>query len=306
MKRAVSISIGSSKRDKATQVNILGETVSIERIGTDGDMKKANALYRELDGKVDAFGVGGAVLGIMMEDKWSTMHSVQSLITGVNQTPIVDGTGLKMTLEKKITSVINQELAGYVKEKRAFVAVALDRWGSARAFLDDGYDVIFGDLMFAMGLEIPIRSEKSLRKLGNMLLPIMSRLPFEWIYPTGEKQNEREPKYQQFFEWATVVAGDCHYLWKYMPEKLPGRVVVTNTTTQSDQDFFNNAGIKYLITTTPILDGRSFGTNMMEAAIVAALGRKDPVDYAHPGDYFEIMEQAISEIPLRPQVKELN
>lgn len=305
MKRAVSISIGSSKRDKATQVNILGETVSIERIGTDGDMKKANALYRELDGKVDAFGVGGAILGIMLEDKWSTMHSVQSLISGVTQTPIVDGTGLKMTLEKKITDVINKDLAGIVNEKRAFVAVALDRWGSARAFLDDGYEVIFGDLMFAMGLSIPVRSEKQIRALGNALLPIMSRLPFEWVYPTGEKQNEREPKFQQFFEWATVVAGDCHYLWKYMPEKLPGRVVVTNTTTTNDQEFFRNAGIKHLITTTPILDGRSFGTNMIEAAIIAAMGRKEPVDYAHPGNYFEIMEKAICEIPLRPQVKEL-
>lgn len=305
MKRAVSISIGSSKRDKATQVKLFGETISIERIGTDGDMKKANALYRELDGKVDAFGVGGALLGIMMEDKWSTMHSVMSLIEGVSKTPVVDGTGLKMTLEKKITGTINNELGGYVKEKRAFVAVALDRWGSARAFLDDGYDVVFGDLMFAMGLSIPIRSEKQIRSLGNTLLPIMSRLPFEWVYPTGEKQNEREPKYQKYFEWATVVAGDCHYLWKYMPEKLPGRVVVTNTTTQTDQDFFKHAGIKYLITTTPILDGRSFGTNMMEAAIVAALGRKEPVDYANPGDYFEIMEKAIADIPLKPQVKEL-
>ncbi len=304
MKRAVSISIGSSKRDKATQVNLLGETISIERIGTDGDMKKANALYRELDGKVDAFGVGGALLGIMMEDKWSTMHSVQSLITGVNQTPIVDGTGLKMTLEKKITNVINNDLSGVVKEKRAFVAVALDRWGSARAFLDDGYDVIFGDLMFAMGLGIPIHSEKQIRALGNALLPVMSRLPFEWLYPTGEKQNEREPKYQKYFEWATVVAGDCHYLWKYMPDKLPGRVIVTNTTTPSDQEFFKNAGIKHLITTTPILDGRSFGTNMIEAAIIAALGRKEPVDYAHPGNYFETMEKAIREIPLTPQVKE--
>jgi len=305
MKRAVSISIGSSKRDKATQVTILGETVSIERIGTDGDMKKANALYRELDGKVDAFGVGGAVLGIMMEDKWSTMHSVQSLIRGVTQTPIVDGTGLKMTLEKKITEVINKDLAGVITEKRAFVAVALDRWGSARAFMDDGYDVIFGDLMFAMGLSMPIHSEKQIRALGNLLLPVMSRLPFEWIYPTGEKQNVREPKYEKFFEWATVIAGDCHYLWKYMPDKLPGRVVVTNTTTTTDQEFFRSAGIKHLITTTPILDGRSFGTNMIEAAIVAAMGRKEPVDYANPGNYFEIMEKAINEVPLRPQVKEL-
>jgi hypothetical protein len=305
MKRAVSISIGSSKRDKTTQVNLLGETISIERIGTDGDMKKANALYRELDGKVDAFGVGGALLGIMMEDKWSTMHSVQSLIEGVKTTPIVDGTGLKMTLEKKITDVINTELHGVVSEKRAFVAVALDRWGSARAFLDDGYDVIFGDLMFAMGLGIPVRSEKQIINLGNALLPIMSRMPFEWVYPTGEKQNVREPKYAKYFEWATVVAGDCHYLWKYMPEKLPGRVIVTNTTTPADQEFFKQAGIKHLITTTPILDGRSFGTNMIEAAIIAALGRKEPVDYAHPGDYFEVMEKAIREIPLRPQVKEL-
>jgi len=305
MKRAVSISIGSSKRDKATEVTILGETVSIERIGTEGDMKKANALYRELDGKVDAFGVGGALLGIMMEDKWSTMHSVMSLIEGVHQTPIVDGTGLKMTLEKKVTDTINDDLAGVVKEKRAFVAVALDRWGSARAFLDDGYDVVFGDLMFAMGLAIPIHSEKQIRNLGNALLPIMSRLPFEWVYPTGEKQNEREPKYQKYFEWATVVAGDCHYLWKYMPESLPGRVIVTNTTTQTDQEFFKQAGIKHLITTTPILDGRSFGTNMIEAAIIAALGRKEPVDYANPGNYFEIMEKAIKDIPLKPQVKEL-
>ncbi len=305
MKRAVSISIGSSKRDKATEVTLLGETISIERIGTDGDMKKANALYRELDGKVDAFGVGGALLGIMMEDKWSVMHSVQSLIAGVNKTPIVDGTGLKMTLEKKVIETINNDLPGVVKDKRAFVAVALDRWGSARAFLDDGYEVVFGDLMFAMGLEIPIRTEKQIRNLGNALLPIMSRLPFEWVYPTGEKQNEREPKYKKYFEWATVVAGDCHYLWKYMPESLPGRVIVTNTTTQSDQEFFKQAGIKHLITTTPILDGRSFGTNMIEAAIIAALGRKEPVDYANPGNYFEIMEKAIKEIPLRPQVKEL-
>ena len=70
MKRAVSISIGSSKRDKAVEIELLGEKVSIERIGTDGDMEKAAQMYRELDGKVDAFGVGGADLGIYVDRKW--------------------------------------------------------------------------------------------------------------------------------------------------------------------------------------------------------------------------------------------
>jgi hypothetical protein len=304
MKRAVSISIGSSSRDKKVEINLLGETVSLERIGTDGDMEKAAQLYGELDGKVDAFGVGGALLGVMIEDKWSTMHSVQSLIKYVRTTPVVDGTGLKMTLEKHVTQVINEDLHGYVKEKRAIVAVALDRWGTARAFLDDGYECIFGDLMFAMGLSIPLRSERAIRNVAAALLPIMSRAPFSWIYPTGEKQNEREPKFQKYFEWATVIAGDCHYLWRHMPDQLPGRVIVTNTTTPADQKFFKDAGIKYLITTTPVLDGRSFGTNMMEAAIVAVLGRKQPVDYAHPGTYFAEMESAIKAVPFRPQVQE--
>ncbi len=70
MKRAVSISMGSSKRNKAVEVELLGERVTIERIGTDGDMEKAARLYQELDGKVDAFGVGGADLGLLVDDKW--------------------------------------------------------------------------------------------------------------------------------------------------------------------------------------------------------------------------------------------
>ena len=305
MKRAVSISLGSSSRNKSVDINLLGETIRMERIGTDGDMQKATDLYTELDGKVDAFGVGGALLGIMVGNKWTPMYSVQSLIKNVRQTPVVDGTGLKMTLEKKVASVINNSLPGYVKEKKAFVAVALDRWGSAEAFMNDGYECVFGDLMFALGLGLPVRKRSTLINLANMLLPVLNRLPFSLLYPTGEKQNQRQPRFSEFFEWATVVAGDCHYLWRHMPERLPDRVIVTNTTTPADQDFFRSAGIKYLITTTPIIDGRSFGTNMIEAAILAALGRKDPVDYAQPGNYFNLMEEMLEKIPLTPQVKEL-
>ena len=42
---------------------------------------------------------------------------------------------------------------------------------------------------------------------------------------------------------------------------------------------------------------------MMEAALVAALGRKQAVDYANPGSYFSEMEDAIKAVPFRPQVQ---
>ena len=62
MRRAVSVSLGSSARDKRVVINLRGVPVSVERIGTDGDVATATRLFAELDGKVDALGVGGARL----------------------------------------------------------------------------------------------------------------------------------------------------------------------------------------------------------------------------------------------------
>jgi hypothetical protein len=63
---------------------------------------------------------------------------------------------------------------------------------------------------------------------------------------------------------ALTLQSDCHYIKQHLPDNLQGKVVVTNTTLQDVQD--RQVGVKYLVTATPVLDGRSFGTNLMEAA----------------------------------------
>ncbi len=277
MKRAVSISIGSSKRDKAVTVKLLGDEVSIERIGTDGDMEAAARKYQELDGKVDAFGVGGADLGLMVADKWYPLYSVQPMVRFIKQTPVVDGAGLKNTLETKAAPFVEAKLGEYIQQaggKKVFVMTGADRWGLAHGFVEAGYECTFGDFMFSLGIPIALHREKQLISLAAVVMPIAGRLPFKWVYPTGEKQEERKPKYPKWFQWATVVAGDCHYIKRYMPDDMKGKVVVTNTTTPQDVELFRKCGVKYLITTTPVLEGRSFGTNMMEAAMIAVSGKK--------------------------------
>src|SRR5512134_2062963 len=114
MKRAVSISIGSSKRNKAVEATLLGEKVSIERIGTDGDMEAAAMKYKDLDGTVDAFGVGGADLGAIIDGKWFALHSVTPMVRYVKKTPVVDGGGLKNTLENKVPTFIEQKIGDYI------------------------------------------------------------------------------------------------------------------------------------------------------------------------------------------------
>ena len=301
MKRAVSISIGSSKRNKSIEIEMLGEKILLERIGTDGDMEKAALLYKELDGQVDALGVGGADLGMLVDNKWYPIHSVQSLVRYVQKTPVADGTGLKNTLEYRLAGVIDREVGAYVQGmgKKAFIVGGVDRWGMARSFVDAKYEVIFGDLMFILGLPVKIHKLSTLKRLAALLIPVVSRLPFAWLYPTGEKQEHRIPKWEQYYEWGTVIAGDCHYVKRHMPDRLPGKIIATNTTTKEDLQFFQQVGIKYLITSTPVLDGRSFGTNMMEAALIAASGKGRKLS-------LEELDQMLDQLGFEPQLQELN
>lgn len=301
MKRAVSISIGSSKRDKAVEVELLGEKVRIERIGTDGDMEKAAQLYKELDGQVDAFGVGGADLGVMVDDKWYPLYSVQSMVRFVQRTPLVDGEGLKNTLENRLGAFIDSKIGDYVKRqgKKAFITLGVDRWGMTTSFVDAGYECTFGDLMFGLGLPIALHSTRNLKTVAALMMPIAGRLPFEWVYPTGEKQEKRIPKWERYYQWATVIAGDCHYIKRHMPVRLEGKIIATNTTTPADVEAFRQAGVKYLVTSTPVLEGRSFGTNMMEAALIAVSGKNRKLTRQEINDMLD-------QLGFEPQLQELN
>jgi len=299
MKHAVSISLGSSRRDKRAEVTLLGERVLIERIGTDGDMDAAARLYKDMDGKVDAFGLGGTDLGVLIDGTFYPLYSIRPMVRHVRQTPLVDGSGLKNTLEGHALPALMAHLGERLGDQRAFVVSGAERWGLSKSFFDHGFECVFGDLMFGLGLPVPVRTEQRLKSLAALVMPIAGRLPFSWIYPTGEKQEVRIPKYVRYYQWASVIAGDCHYIKKHLPDSLPGKAVITNTTTPDDVELFRRVGISTLVTTTPAINGRSFGTNMMEAALVAVSGAGRPLTLAE-------LDAMIQELDFRPQIRELN
>lgn len=300
MKRAVSISLGSSSRDKCVEVELLGEKVSIERIGTDGDVNKAAALYRELDGRVDAFGVGGTDLVIGTPHRYYRIRAAWRLIRDVKQTPVADGRNVKLTLERRCMAYVEAELGEELHPKRALVNVALDRYGMAESLIEAGYETVFGDLQFGLGIPIAVRRLRTVNALTAVLAPLVGYFaPISMFVPIGAKQHATVPKFTRWYTWATIIAGDCHYTRRHMPPELPGKTVLTNTTTEADVVRFREAGVRYLITTTPRYEGRSFGTNMLEAALTAVAGKGRSLTQ----DELLAMCEALG---LHPQIQKLN
>ena len=289
MKHAVSISLGSTTRDKKVTVTLLGEEITIERRGTNGNVDQAIRRFNELDGKVDAFGVGGIDLAVTVANRSYPLYDAKQLVAGVRHTPVVDGGGLKMTLERGLAQFLEQEIGDEVQPKRVLITAGVDRYGSALSFDQAGYQIIFGDLGFALRFPVPIRSLRGLRIMARILMPVAGRLPLEYLYPTGEKQEHIVPRFGNWYKWATVISGDCLYIKRHMPDRLDGKTIVTNTTTPADVEAFRQRGIRHLITATPRLEGRSFGTNMMEAALVAIAGKGRPLTYDELQEMLDLM-----------------
>ena len=314
MKRAVSVSLGSSTRDKKVIVNFKGQQISVERIGTNGDIEKAKQLYTELDSQVDAFGVGGVDLYLRLEGREYPLRAALKLVEGVKQTPVVDGRGLKHTLERRVfelaapalhntLSGTEREVQGLILEgvphfRRAFIPVAVDRIGLSQAVTEVSDEVIFGDLMVALGIPIPVRGIRNFKRVARVMLPFVSYFPMSMLY-YGSSGSEHEPKYQKYWLESDLLAGDFLFMRKYLPDDLSGKTVITNTTTEENVQFLRERGVRLMITTTPRYEGRSFGTNMMEAALTAYAGKGRPLSD-------DELNALIDELDLRPSVQVLN
>lgn len=289
IKEVVSISIGSSKRDHEVTVELFGESFRIRREGTDGDMDKAVVRLKELDGKVDAFGMGGIDIFLIAAGREYHFRDAKRFIDAVKATPLLDGTGLKGAVEADVVRFMHEDLGLTLAGKRVLVTSSVDRWGMTEGFYDAGCAVTAADLLYALGIDIMLRDRRTLERVVHLIAPIAVMLPFKWLYEAEadhETEVEAESKHAQLYRDADIIAGDYKYVRKYMPKDMAGKWIVTNTTTAQDVEFLRSCGVELLITSTPRLEGRSFGTNVIEATMVALDGAKARLS---PARYMELL-----------------
>jgi hypothetical protein len=261
-------------------------------------------MYRDFDGKVDAFGVGGLEFYIRVADKRYYMRDVRRVARAVRISKVGDGNGVKAILERRAFEALEKHLNAEGKSLQGLPALkttAVERYGMASAMVDAGLDVTFCDFMFALGLPIPVRKLSTVRLLAAVLLPVVTQLPFSWLYPLGAEQD-REPqkKWQRYYQRARVIGGDFLQVRQFLPDDLGGKIIVTNTTTQKNVEELQKRNLHILVTVTPRLEGRSFGTNVMEATLLSLMDK--PQAEVTEADFRDLIER----IPLEPNIEVLN
>ncbi len=304
MKKILSVSLGSESRDHTTRHVFLGEECELSRKGTNAGFDKALAMYREYDGKVDAFGVGGIEFYLGVGKRRYYFREAKRIRAAIKVSKVGDGNGVKGLLVQRAFAALETHLNGEGKTLKGMKALktnAVDRYVMAEALVKAGCEPVFGDLMFSLGLPIPVRKLSTVRLLAAVLLPVITQLPFKLFYPLGSAQDkEPEPKWTKYYEESTVLAGDFVSVRAHMPADLSGKIVVTNTTTARNVEELQKRGLHILVTTTPRLEGRSFGTNVMEATLRALIDKPDPEITA--ADFLDLIER----IPLEPNIEVLN
>ncbi|MBB5235378.1 quinate 5-dehydrogenase [Deinococcus budaensis] len=296
-KHVVSVSLGGSKRNAREELTVLGQPFVLERLGTDGDVGRAAALFQALDGRVDAFGLGGADLYVIAAGRRYTFGNVRKLVSHAKLTPVLDGSGLKNTLERDAVAQLDPLLNW--KAQKVLMVSAVDRFGMAEALAGSGADVVYGDLIFGLNLDVPLRSIGALRRVAHLALPAITRLPQDWFYPTGDKQDSSvQGKGTRYYAWADVIAGDTHYAKRYAPRDLRGKTILTQTITEADRTWMKERGVARLVTTTPRMGSRNFATNVLEAFFVALSGGREALSEEEYLRY-------IREVGFRPEITDL-
>jgi hypothetical protein len=305
VKKILSISIGSASRDHTTRHVFLGQEFEITRMGTNGDVEKAAQLYREMDGKVDAFGVGGAGFYLQVAEHRYYFREPKKFRKAIRISKVGDGSRVKGLLEKRafvaLEKYLNEKEGKTLKGMPALQTCVMERYGMGKAMVEAGLDVTFGDFMFALGLPFTMKTLGQARLLAAIFLPPVSLMPFAWLYPLGSEQDKPpKPRWTKYYQQSYVIAGDFMQIRQNMPDDLTGKIIVTNTTTSKNVEELKARNLHILVTVTPRLEGRSFGTNVMEATLLALLDRQE-ADVTD-AQFLDLIER----VPLEPNIELLN
>ncbi len=295
MKNVVGISLGSRKQDFEFTTDFLGERLHVQRLGTDGDARRAEQLLREWDARADAIG-----LGLQSDDDaaWALRQgepNLALLARTATRAPVTTGERLAGVFSEWAVRHAQAELPGLFNNARVLFFDGLAHQKLALALSEFTGNLQFADALLQLGVPKLLGSLDALSHYA-----IGEHYARQWLPPRaaadGVLHDWTHYVLRKALHKASVIVAPVHRLDAFGIEELAAKTIVTSTVNDERMERFRQAGVHLVIDAAPLLAGHALAPDMLDAMLLAATGR--PLSEILDDDYLAM----IAELQLEPRI----
>lgn len=294
MKTVVSVSQRSAEFDYELETEFLGLPFRIVRVGTDGDLSRAEAVLDSVK-EVDAIGLS------MIHDQYHAGRKILEhpdtvrLKACVPDKPVTTGAKMRGILQEWAVRHTQSELGHFFDNARVLFLNGQAGYRIARALGEYTDNLMFADPYMDFGVPRLLTSLGQLETYTTLTAPLMFQpatvravdmirhLP---VISLGEKLVAGSLR--EAVKSAHVLVAAVDDLDEFSHQQLDGKTVITSRVTDQTLDWMRSRRVAMVVDYSPWLGGRPVGVNVMEAMISAALARTP--EQMGPDDFLEVIE----------------
>ena len=282
MKRIIHLSLESASLNSTREIEILGETFQITRMGTDQNLELLIELIHEYDGRVDAFAISGFPTTINVAGKEFVHDHLKKVHSASKTTPIVDGQHLRdLFLNWSIRSQMRAEGQFLRGRKLGFFCGTIQK-NILTSLEEAGAKLLFADPYYLAGVPTLLRGEKQLTTFLKSTLSLTKFQPVKQFSKRvfKERHLSLNPFMKEFLKCDAYV---CHssQLSYFTADFLEGRTMIMDTVTQSQKEELILSGIQKVVTFSPeFIDPRlELSFTQIEACLHALKEEPSPLSW---------------------------
>jgi predicted amino acid dehydrogenase len=296
MKKIASISLGPFSLDCNFRTKFLGHDFEVVRIGTDNDFKAAEKLVIEWRDKVDAIGLGLVHDHYSVGTRYFHQRDTARLEKLAGDTLVSTGVRLREIVQEWSLRSAQHELGNFFNNAKVLFLSGAANYRLASVMGEFTQNLSFADPVLQFGAPGLLHSLRALELYAASSHPVLRVGPEDHLPSLAPARRFNRSLLKKAVRDADAIVASYHQLERYGPDELEGKVVLTSTISPDRLQTLKERGVRVVIDCSVQLFEQTVGLNVVEAMILAALG-KPAKEIAHD-DYLEIF----TDLDLKPRI----
>lgn len=272
MKEIIAISMGPASENFDQTITMFGEKFRVKRLGVDFNFQLALELVRKYRNQCDILAFGGFPTDVKVNGRVHVHHQVQELRRAAGDTPIADGSRVKLTAIPLFLKNLTHKEPYLFKGKSISFFSGITQWDYLPSYQEINPNLIFADPFMALSAPKVIRGFEDLKSFLLTALPIMKRLNLEKLKERDFRSRLAQlPTMKSFFDSEIFVVNETQLDFIKLHD-LSGKIVIIDQLDAFSRKKLMEANVSKVYSCFPDFIGMPhLGFNGLEAILMAHL-----------------------------------